>query len=241
MNKKKSRIEQEAISDAAEQAVEAAFNFGRALIRNALKKRTHRNPDEQKIENYLASWLVHGDFKKMANKIALKCLRDWESWLGKTSKELTSEEQRDGYKYVAIYFQQLSVQVSPPRGRIQKKVKGGGIINNAISLSGVEKELRQKKKIERAEFETTLLAHRDGIRARKEKKLFQEDGFSEEEINQKIGSLTFWREYEDKMDRDERPRLPRGELQRLFDHYGIDPRNRAAMKMRLSRRNRRNS
>ena len=222
--------------DAARKAVDAAAGYGIAVTREALKKRSHRKPSDEKVQSYFAARFLNGDFVEVAGKITLKLMRDRESYLGKPNREWTLEERLEAYEFVAKYFDSFGDSYPRRRGR-QHRHHGSLASRMEIGGTAARKQKTEElvNKFFRFEHPTKL-----GSFARKAKKDFLKEGYSEADADDRVGSPSAFRTYMEEADIDQdeikNQRLSYRSWRRFLDREGVDPDKVQALRQRISRK-----
>ena len=169
-------------------------------------------------------------------------------------------EWKEVYDHVALYFYCLVKLTESKRGRPRKN-KGRGIINRSIDISYSRELVRRKKKEEIERFEEQFLRIESLVKlgefAKREHKDYLLD-HSQEEADERLGSIdaTFNYLYDnDIITKDDclkriipkdceevhGLRLPKGTLDLFLALHGIDPKEKYAIKQRISRARKRRS
>lgn len=248
---------QDKIRNAAQRAVDATLNFGITVVRSDLKKRLHRTPTDEKVFNSFQDWVTHGDFAEYSSTLTSDRMRRTESQFGKPSKEWSYDELLQAYEDVEWYFLKLSELYERPKGH-PPKIKIQGIVSKVQRDGAIKRRKSRSEKLRSLEnpFIRSEEFSKLGIFAKKERDMLVRGGESKVNADKRVGSLGAIFQYmidadmeisQEEFDAGIFPdevrtlRLSRGTFQSLLKKYGIDPKDRAAFKMRISRARRRSS
>lgn len=223
---------QNVIRNAAQRAVNATFHFGITAVCSDLKKRSHRATTVQKVLDSFQDWVTRGDFVEYASSLTSDLMRHAESQFGKPSKEWSYDELLQAYEDVEWYFLKLSELYGRPKGR-PPKIRIQGIVSKVQRDGATKRRKLTREKLK--SLEKPFLSYAEGALARKEKEQYLKEGFSVEYINHKFGTLEAWRRYKKEVIDTPRRKLPSGTIDRFLKQKGIDPKNKAAFKMQISR------